>query len=238
MIKQIHTSIIGRSHVQEGTRCQDATFAINQKQVCGIALADGAGSKVHSEDGARLVTQKSLRYIAKNFTKILNLGEVDAAHNIIEFLQSELTDKYGDINEYGSTLLFVVMRKSDGKTIVGHIGDGHILKRTSEGVSVLSSPENGQYQNSTFFVTDKSAKEHLRLGFYEKNALGYMLMSDGSSHSLVSVSTGNPSTAIQKFFEWLENNEPKATLKAVQKALREVISVKTHDDCSLAMMVL
>lgn len=238
MIKQIHTSIIGRSHVQENTRCQDATFAINQKQFCGIALADGAGSKAYSEHGAKLVTQKVLRYVAKNFTKVLSLGTVEAAHDIIEFLQSELANKYGDINEYGSTLLFVVTRNSDGKTIVGHIGDGHILQKNNQGISVLSNPENGQYQNSTFFITDKSAKAHLRISFYEKSALGYMLMSDGSSHSLVSVSTNNPSAATEKFFDWLENNDPKVALKAVHKALKEIISVKTHDDCSLAMMVI
>lgn len=237
-MKIIHASTIGRAHVQEKTKCQDATFSINQKGFSGISLADGAGSKKLSHLGAKLVTKMVLRYTAKNFSAILEMGEAIAAHHLIQYLQSELKSKYGeDIREYASTLLFAITRNSDGRTIVGHIGDGHILAKKDDGLSVMSLPENGAYQNSTYFVTESHAKDHLRISFLSEPVSGFMLMSDGSSHSLVSSASQSPSVAAKKFFDWLEGNETKIALKAVEGALKDVISAKTHDDCSLAIMV-
>ncbi len=62
-----------------------------------------------------------------------------------------------------------------------HIGDGFAIYQQASGLAQLSLPENGEYADETYFVTDHNWREHLRITSLEPleadSFLG--LMSDG-----------------------------------------------------------
>ena len=64
-----------------------------------------------------------------------------------------------------------------------HIGDGFGVFVDGRGHTVLSPPENGEYTDETYFVTDEDWETHLRLTPFGAPARGGTigLMSDGVS---------------------------------------------------------
>ena len=94
----------------------------------------------------------------------------------------EKADELGadSIERLASTLLAVAVK--DRRVIICHLGDGAIGAVTSEGSKVVSAPDNGEYANSTYFVTGQKASDHLKI---TKKAitdeLGFFLMSDGTA---------------------------------------------------------
>lgn len=64
-----------------------------------------------------------------------------------------------------------------------HIGDGFALQQGPEGNCVLSAPENGEFADETYFVTDENWNEHLRLTALAAAEQGTVigLMSDGTA---------------------------------------------------------
>ena len=64
-----------------------------------------------------------------------------------------------------------------------HIGDGFAIYQGAAGDSVLSRPENGEYADETFFVTDEDWQDHLRFTPVPRPERGSVigLMSDGTA---------------------------------------------------------
>lgn len=58
-------SVEGYRHRRQGLPCQDACAAIATSSVAVLAVADGAGSRPRSEEGARLAVQLATEYFAR-----------------------------------------------------------------------------------------------------------------------------------------------------------------------------
>lgn len=109
-----------------------------------------------------------------------------------------------------------------------HVGDDGAL-------SVFSPPENGAYQNETFFLTAPDAAEHLRLRRGRSEGPGaLLLMSDGMSESLYQYATGTPAPACRKVAQWLRDGDEEAVSQALEQNMKQVFSLRTGDDLSLA----
>jgi hypothetical protein len=209
-----------------------------------IALADGAGSRARSEIGAEVVVRAMLRLLSAEFDEIYCLCGDDryAAKQRIHRHLLELLDRAAvrhDCNRdsLASTLLFVAHKA--GRFVAGHIGDGVIAQVDADGVPVtLSQPENGEYANTTVFVTDAAALEKFRLvhGESEAKVTGFVLMSDGCAESLYDKKTGNPAAAVAKLLAW--NQELSRTkVDAILAAnLEQTFAKKSSEDCSLALL--
>ncbi len=61
-----------------------------------------------------------------------------------------------------------------------HIGDGVGVVEFDDGTSVLSLPENGEYANETYFVTQDEWSAHLRVTPFSGRVRCLALMSDGA----------------------------------------------------------
>ena len=240
------SAIAGRSHISKGTPCQDyvAYKRFNKTEAC-IALADGAGSCTMSHYGSQEATESIVRLFSnKSFrNKTKNLGDYDFKAIIIDYVIKDLTSLANrlscSLRDLSCTLMFVYVRISRGKThyISGHIGDGAIF-RFKEGVSsVLSAPESGEFVNETYFVTHQQAKEMLKIYTgKEVSMLGFLLMSDGTEHSLLNRKTGEVGNASNVFFQWA-NDLPTIRIQHVmQKNLEEVFRLNTTDDCSIGIL--
>jgi hypothetical protein len=209
-----------------------------------IALADGAGSRERSGIGAEAVVQASLVMLEANFDWIYGLCELGNGtaqqyihQRLMAAIQVEATKLACEVSALASTLLFVAHKQ--GRFIAGHLGDGVIVHVDQKGhAQTLSHPENGEYANTTVFVTDNLAVDRLRLlhGELDAGASGYALMSDGSAESLYDKQSGKPATAVSKLIEWNATVSRKKIESILIGNLEGSFTKKSSDDCSLALL--
>ncbi len=187
-MKTVQAYVQGTRHVRQGKVCQDRTAFLNENNVYAVALSDGAGSPQYtfSEYGAEVVTDTVTRFFCKNFDRFYEgKDERELAMVLIAVLLKELKKKSEELGadsvvRLSSTLLSAAVK--DDKVIICHLGDGAIGAVTAEDSRVISCPENGEFANSTYFVTGNKAAEHLKIIRKTiQDELGFFLMSDGTA---------------------------------------------------------
>lgn len=229
----------GLSHQKNNLPCQDRTYNLSKNEVCVISLADGAGSCKHSELGASAVTKKVCEILCDEFDYLYNLDEISVAKKIMSNCILDIKDRFDNISsnikDFSSTLLFVAVKKD--KYIIGHIGDGVIGCRYNNKLDVISYPQNGEYINSTYFITNTNDVDKFNIFKGDmKDIDSFILMSDGISESLYNKNTQNLSNATNTIIDWLDNNSTKKIEKALKSNFENLFMKKTTDDCSLIVM--
>jgi len=232
---------VGRGHASQNICCQDKVYTLKKKHSSGafygISLADGAGSCNLSHIGAEIVTRGILKYINRNFSRLMQLKYLSKHLNrqIASWLYDYASTHNICIKELSSTLLFVCIK--DGRYISGHIGDGAIGFLHSNGnIHLLSEPQNGEYSNSTFFTTSTHHRKRLRIKRGPlKNARGFILMSDGTMDSLYDKQSKSLAPVCGKIIKWLDISSEAHVTEAIQTNLDTLIIKNTLDDCSLAV---
>lgn len=209
-----------------------------------VALADGAGSCSRSEVGAEAVVRTTLRMLSSQFDELYDMcadAEESARHYIhtrlLKSLRRAASRHDCEIHALASTLLFVAHKGN--RFLAGHIGDGLIARIDEAGTPhTLSPPDNGEFANTTVFVTDPTTVERLRLfhGGPEQRTSGYAVMSDGCAESLYHKRTGNPAPAIGKLLSWNQELSRKKMDGILAANLEQIFSKKSADDCSLALL--
>ncbi|WP_460132574.1 PP2C family serine/threonine-protein phosphatase [Pseudomonas sp. S1_E04] len=242
--KTSHGRIAGRSHAKDNTPCQDYAAVRNHPEFGCIALADGAGSRSKSEYGAQTVVKTVNRLLAQKFDDLWAKTETDPAvavqdvlsHCLIA-LQREAKKQQCTLNDLASTLLFVAHSK--GRFLAGHLGDGFIAQLKDDGsIVALAHPDNGEYANTTVFVTDLSASSRMRLYKGESGHLSaFAIMSDGTAESLYLRSTKSPAQdGLKRLFDWNSSLTSGRMKKVIRLNLEQNFARKTSDDCSIAIL--
>jgi serine/threonine protein phosphatase PrpC len=232
---------IGLRHEENDSVCQDRVASFNNNFVKSVALADGAGSRIHSHFGADFLTKKISKISAEQFDTFYDESISDLKNIYKELIQSNLQIAAQNhdvgIKELSSTLLFVV---TDGlRYILGHLGDGMIasIDHNNE-IQILSEPHNDEYANFTYFTTSLPLEKYIRI---EKGILnnirGFILMSDGSSEGLYLKSEKKFSKVLIDIASWIKQYSSDIVSEAIDKNLKQSIRYKTSDDCSLAFLV-
>jgi hypothetical protein len=173
-------SVTGASHLQAGTECQDSNAIIvseNNKWLIAV-VSDGAGSAARSKEGSELTVEvfsNALQSVA------LELDKRPPGHWINDLVitkvikvREELSLLAGgdNLKDFHCTLLAVLIGAQGGFSI--HLGDGAIIGGRTAGIKVpedlftenniyISPPENGEYSNETFFITEGNWVKHLRI---------------------------------------------------------------------------
>ncbi|UVK97915.1 PP2C family serine/threonine-protein phosphatase [Pseudomonas sp. B21-048] len=235
--------VTGRSHLKTQTPCQDYVAARESNEVTCISLADGAGSRARSEIGAQIAVTATLAFVCKNFESLwqnMDKHNAKAAQRLVNRCLDAFrrkSEKLGcDLNDLACTLSFVA--HSHGRYLAGHLGDGVIASVNVDGqLQALSHPENGEFANTTLFLTDHKAASRLRLyrGQIEATT-GFAIMSDGTAESLYHKSSGVPAPAIQKLLEWNATLPRKKMRTVLGDNLQQSIATKTGDDCSIGLL--
>lgn len=171
-------SVIGQSHVTSGDPCQDAfSIQTTDNGWISIVVCDGAGSALHGEEGAKVFSEKFSEKLI-SISHIIDDSAPGAWINdsIVEGIldiRNELRSKANvvDLRDYHCTLLAVLIGPNGGVAV--HIGDGVIfggvLNFKDDNTIILdskyfvSNPENGEYLNETYFVTESIWTKHLRI---------------------------------------------------------------------------
>lgn len=229
----------GTSHKKNNLPCQDKTFVLKKNNVYSASLSDGAGSCELSHKGAEIVTKKVCNILCDNFEHLYKLDDLDVAKKIMAncILEIKKISIDEDINKYSSTLLFVAVKEN--KFIAGHLGDGVIGFSENEIIKVLSKPQNGEYINSTYFITNTNNIDKFKIykGYLE-DIDGFILMSDGVSDSLYNRKEEVLVNSSLDLINWLDDGKSSKIKKSIKSIVREQFIRRTSDDCSIVLMKL
>lgn len=160
-------SVAGASHVKRGIPLQDSFHIKMLDDEWGIAVvADGAGSRKHSDQGAALIARK---YAPRAFEQLIEReawhagGQLPAAaewaqlatdtlRDIKRALKLEAKNREFNISLFGSTVIVVIF--SPHGLLVTHVGDGRAAYSNADNDWFsMMVPLRGEEANATRFIT-------------------------------------------------------------------------------------
>jgi hypothetical protein len=173
-------SVMGQSHQTSQIPCQDkfSCKVSGDGRWLSVAVSDGAGSALNAEAGAEITSTifcEELLGLSKQLEsrapgEWINDFVVECVLKVRNQLRNKA--KSDDIKSFHCTLVAALVGPEGGFSI--HIGDGSIFggqfkNDTKSGEVelnsnfVISKPENGEYTNETFFITEGNWIKHLRV---------------------------------------------------------------------------
>lgn len=227
----------GRGHIQKNICCQDKFFFQSRYGVNVIALADGAGSARYSHIGAEVVTREICQLVCERFMDWHNSASVEAVqHAWCEALRQRLGTTGFPYKELAATMLVAAV--CGDKYIIGHIGDGVIGYLRNDVVQTASKPANGEFANSTIFVTSHEAEQRMQLLKGRLEGIeGFVLMSDGAAAGLYAKQRDIFAGAVKSIFSVAPLISKKQLQEILEQELLARLLAKTLDDCSVAFML-
>lgn len=162
------SSVIGPLHVQMGLPCQDAcAFCTLPSGFSVIAVADGLGSAVKCEIGAKLAVDAAVALAMDQFGKtelpLPPLGEIARAsvHSARKALEQKAAEEHRLLRDLACTVIVVALH--DGQLGIGHIGDGAVVAQARDGLRLLSGPGESEYANEVVPLTSTDWQKSLRV---------------------------------------------------------------------------
>ena len=241
MWNSVQCAVQGRGHIKSDIPCQDKTFHVHANGVDVIALADGAGSARLSHYGAEFVTKQICELLGKQFD--IYYGESDGVTIkrviigcLMEGLEKLAMELECEMKDLSSTLLVAAVHND--KYIVIHIGDGVIGYVKNDELKIASHPENGEFVNTTVFVTSKDALPTMKLikGKHE-GITGFALMSDGTETSLYNKKEKSLASGLKKIMDLSQYMDRVCLQNEIERSFEKVIKNATMDDCSLILLI-
>ncbi len=228
-------SVAGQGHKKASIPCQDASIVRLSKSGNWVALvvSDGAGSAARAQEGSSFIANFFSEALIR-LTDILESRQpgqwltdyiieriVEARDNLRVIAQSD------DLKDYHCTLVACLIGPSGGFAL--HIGDGAVyggnaIQDELSGNTELnanffiSSPENGEFANETYFITESNWIKHLRITPLPRLDWVYVCTDGGTALSLVSdmqPKSGFIVPVLKSFLEKTTQNERDAALLAI-----------------------
>jgi hypothetical protein len=185
--RHIAQSLQGPSHLEGNIPCQD-THAVElvgegPRGTLVACVADGAGSAKHSDIGSSIACKTILEHATK-FLESNKLADMQMEDALIwcdearKRIAAQAEDKGCTTREFASTLLTAIL--SPERSVFFQIGDGAIILGNDVLYGVVFWPQEGEYANSTNFLTGD--QYHEQIEFITTTATHYTkiaLLSDG-----------------------------------------------------------
>jgi Protein phosphatase 2C len=192
MWRVFSASATGKRNLDQGAPGQDASHCVVMDDVLVATVCDGAGSVPEGRTGAEFIARALADQLSSTLHADRGLPDVQAGssacleasiRSAIESVRGRLAELAASraltLHDFSCTLVGCVASPSGGSLF--HIGDGFAIQQGAAGDSVLSRPENGEFGDETYFVTDENWSDHLRLTPLPPPERGGVigLMSDG-----------------------------------------------------------
>lgn len=187
MILDYGFSLIGKSHIEKNTCCQDSHCIKKMKNGWFIAaIADGVGSASNSHIGSRIAANTVVEFCDQCMPWDYNIISIKSmlrtAYNYAYKLILRESEKSGEpIESYDTTLSVVIY---DGQRIIyGHSGDGAIIGLTSFGDFVeISRAQKGP--DGISVIPLRGGYTQWVIDTYEEDLVAVLLMTDGMFETL------------------------------------------------------
>jgi hypothetical protein len=187
MWKCLNESVEGTSHRQGELGCQDSSFVsrytLQDEEILILACADGAGSASEAKTGATLACDVLVKEVVNHFESggafaglsvaVLRVwaGKAHAA------LEAEAKLREIAPRELACTLLFAVLGTTT--SAFAQIGDGAIVILEDGRYRPVFWPQSGEYQNTTFFISDAQFDEPLLTQVLPRGVEEIAMFTDG-----------------------------------------------------------
>jgi hypothetical protein len=181
-------SVAGRDQKRNPKINQDATITVSSKDFWVLIACDGAGSKSHGAIGSSYLCKIIKKQLISNQIHSLMDFKKQLVNAVLKFRKilsryCEIKKIDGSIEQFATTLMVCLRKKHQNRHLnfCGHIGDGAILylNNQSSEAYYASLPENGEYVNQTYFVTDTNWQDHLRVSETGDEYEACFAMTDG-----------------------------------------------------------
>ena len=187
MWKLLFQSVRGTAHERGGLPCQDNCLARLRPTVSGpvlvLACSDGAGSASQSHWGSRHACEAAVRLVSADLAEGLTLRAIDrdTAVSWLKRVRHELSElaesKQIPVRDLACTLLLAVVGESSAA--FAQLGDGAIVIWRDSEYHPIFWPQNGEYANTTNFITDYSTDDLLAFETMTERVDELALFSDG-----------------------------------------------------------
>jgi hypothetical protein len=188
MWKYLNESVEGTSHRHSQSLCQDSSFVTPYKRVDGdevliLACADGAGSATASEIGSALACKVAADAAISFLDTGTELSAItdDVVRGWLRSVHDALNAEANRIGEtpreLASTLLLAIVGRSIAA--FAQVGDGAIVIDDGTVLQHVFWPQNGEYQNTTFFITDANYEQNALVAVEPVKVREIALLSDG-----------------------------------------------------------
>lgn len=240
MWKAVNYEVCGRSHKKTSLPCQDKTIFSSSNNVDIIALADGAGSAKLSHYGAETVIKAASEFVSNNFDTLISNEDgkqvkIEILNYLLDSLKSKSVELLCDLKELASTFLMVAVKED--KFLISHIGDGVIGYLKSGELKIASKPENGEFANTTTFVTSKDAISTMKLFKGNSESINaFVVMSDGTAESFYYKKDATLAPVLIKMMHRNAILDHNKMFENVKLSFDSVVVNNTQDDCSIAIM--
>jgi len=167
--KVFFATATGRTHQQDGVPCQDSGGFLLRGGVLVASVCDGAGSARAGGEGAARFAALLPERVAAQFPLGPPALEDEAREALARALAevragvaTEAAARDLVLADFACTLVGCIASVEGGW--IFHVGDGYGASRGRDGEpGAISRPENGEFADETYFLTDDAWDAHLRL---------------------------------------------------------------------------
>ena len=245
----ISASVIGTSHEERNQEKQDSVYLVtDEKGNISFCLSDGAGSSKHSKSTSSFTAE----FIANELYALpgeiekrgvgawINDFIIQTIINLRANFYKELSTD--DFRDYHCTLVAGVV--FENTALIAHVGDGAVLTGSveySEDKAILnknlnlSEPENGEYKNETYFVTEPFWLKHLRIKVVPKT--DWLIAGTDGGIDLLSTGERLKDEILEKWIKSLVGFETQDRERRLKSEMASDNSnSKTNDDKSIVFL--
>jgi hypothetical protein len=183
----IGDSVRGESHVRLDQPCQDAHQVGVLKSIEGdvlvVVCSDGAGSAALSREGATLACAAIIRYAEEYLQADRRVSEFSREVGLewLAGVKAELDEAAAQaglpIREFACTLLVALL--SETHLFGLQVGDGAIIISKESVMETLFWPDQGEYANTTTFITGDEIGDHVFTALLEYPVRQLAVITDG-----------------------------------------------------------
>ncbi len=225
MWKLVFGSVKGTSHAQSGLPCQDYCAGIINGRTLVAACADGAGSAELSHLGSKAVVDR--------FLEIASCDAVPTKEQVVSWVAAARDHLLETAKASGSlprkfACTFLAALVGDGWTAFAQVGDGVIVFDGPESYNLAFWPDNGEYANTTRFLSEDDYQQHLRVEIVERQISELAILTDGLQ--MLALDIGREKVHNRFFaplFKSVRNGPDEA---ALQSSLLEFMGSKRVND--------
>ena len=243
--KWIGKSVTGSSHTKNKKGCEDniryGLLATGTGEVLICCASDGAGSARYAAAASLLVTHTGFELLAEQVLSGHDITEAflfAVAEALYDQLQHKALEEKVEINEFSCTFLGCVVQA--GKAAFFQIGDGALVRDDGNGNWVpVWLPQNGEYQNSTYFLSDDSKLKHFKVIILDESISEVAIFTDGLQMLALNMELGSVHQPFfAGMFRWLRMVETGEEQNILQEKLAaylqsDLINSRTDDDKTL-----
>ncbi|MNI11783.1 hypothetical protein D3C73_649400 [compost metagenome] len=245
--------MMGTSHLKSGKPCQDASVCelltcSDSRPVLVAVVSDGAGSAKYSDLGSALACSlfvDAMKGFVHEGNEINQLNRAFFEAWLTRF-QGKIKQRAADMalvpRDFACTLVAAVI--SEDCAVFVQIGDGAIVIESPEEPDTYSWvfwPQQGEYENTTYFATDSHASQFLQFDIFQHHGCKEVaLFSDGLQRLALHYQSQSAfSPFFRPFFQVLRAQEEVVSEQYMNSLAAfldsKVVNERTDDDKTLIL---